>query len=586
MAENSSKDIYESFNLYIHPDKFFLEPRDLNGGSLSNNYLEIDRHTNAMKIGDIRETRIPIIDSEIKFIYGIVGTIPVVSGKINKHNVWEILQTELIAFKKTTLHLTEKQIRYNRLFSDMVTYVMAIGGFYYSTSLDITRTLQWLHENDGPTFRASSMADNASERFVWNGHLLKQIRATAGTERFCLPVMHGFFGQTRSTINNRTFKLTLISRRSIYRAGVRYYKRGVDVDGHAANFVETEQIVEFEGQNQDRHITSFVQIRGSIPLLWTQKPNLRWQPTPKMKPTDDQLAAFQKSFSWHRKHYGGKHVIVNLINQKGREKKIGSELERVCQQANIDFVRYQPFDFHKECHAGRWDRLSLLRDMLVPELHEFGYYYFDPKNSVGSGMQTGFFRTNCIDCLDRTNVVQAMLARVSLTTQLQKLGIISEDQRVETIPELEHVFKHLWADNGDQCSRQYAGTGALKADFTRLGRRTYYGAMNDGVNAVTRYFRNNFIDGYRQDAIDLFLGNFIIDNSNLPSALEVSLFSTNQNGVALIGAMCAMAMTVLCVLVAENVTATIFWLIVFFICLLFIFINGEEFVNAPKLKID
>lgn len=24
------------------------------------------------------------------------------------------------------------------------------------------------------------------------------------------------------------------------------------------------------------------------------------------------------------------------------------------------------------------------------------------------------------------------------------------------------------------------------------------GAMNDGVNAVTRYFRNNFGDGYRQ----------------------------------------------------------------------------------------
>ena len=26
----------------------------------------------------------------------------------------------------------------------------------------------------------------------------------------------------------------------------------------------------------------------------------------------------------------------------------------------------------------------------------------------------------------------------------------------------------VWADNADACSKQYAGTGALKTDFTRL----------------------------------------------------------------------------------------------------------------------
>ena len=41
----------------------------------------------------------------------------------------------------------------------------------------------------------------------------------------------------------------------------------------------------------------------------------------------------------------------------------------------------------------------------------------------GSGavvsVQQGVFRTNCIDCLDRTNVVQSMFARRSLLHQLQ-----------------------------------------------------------------------------------------------------------------------------------------------------------------------
>ena len=35
----------------------------------------------------------------------------------------------------------------------------------------------------------------------------------------------------------------VLYRRSQYRAGTRYKRRGVDVDGHVANFVETEQIL-------------------------------------------------------------------------------------------------------------------------------------------------------------------------------------------------------------------------------------------------------------------------------------------------------------------------------------------------------
>ena len=56
-------------------------------------------------------------------------------------------------------------------------------------------------------------------------------------------------------------------------------------------------------------------------------------------------------------------------------------------------------------------------------------------------------------------------------------------------------------------STQYAGTGALKSDFTRSGKRTTYGLMRDGVNSLQRYIINNFYDGFRQDSIDLFLCN-------------------------------------------------------------------------------
>ncbi|KJH42474.1 hypothetical protein DICVIV_11532 [Dictyocaulus viviparus] len=618
-----------TFFRYISAEKFYLEPRDKDGKRLSSQYLEIDRHSNQIRVSDISARRIPLGDVDMQYIHGILGIIPLVSGmalivikkcrlvgRLNGHFIWTITETDIIPYKKTTLHLTEKQIWYNRHFTEMLQSVLSTSGFYFSFSADISRSLQWLSENGTPSFKQMSMIDRADERFVWNSYLLSQLRSTNHTSKFALPVIYGFYGEVHHYINGHQFKLSLISRRSKYRAGVRFYKRGVSLDGHPANFVETEQIVEALSTG-GRKLSSFLQMRGSIPLLWSQRPNLKWQPSPTMKANDDQLGAYVKHFENQRQTYGGEHVIVNLINQTGREKKIGSELERVIRQANLSFVRYNPFDFHKECQAMQWHRLSVLKNQLRQEIAKFGFFASSVNDAVSDRTQTGFFRTNCMDCLDRTNVVQAMIARESLTDQLLYLGILTSGQRVETCSELENSFKHLWADNGDECSRQYAGTGALKADFTRLGRRTYTGALNDGINAITRYFRNNFADGYRQvglldfsmlplyalffrqDAMDVFLGNFVIDIHNLPSSLEATLISLDQNGIALLAACFAMAMTVLCILVAvpslarlirinfsENFPATLFWLAVFLVCMMFIFLNGEEFVNVPKLKKD
>ena len=46
--------------------------------------------------------------------------------------------------------------------------------------------------------------------------------------------------------------------------------------------------------------------------------------------------------------------------------------------------------------------------------------------------QKGVFRVNCIDCLDRTNVVQTAIARWVLVNQLTKLGVIPPER---TLPQ-------------------------------------------------------------------------------------------------------------------------------------------------------
>ncbi|VDK18206.1 unnamed protein product [Anisakis simplex] len=321
-------------------------------------------------------------------------------------------------------------------------------------------------------------------------------------------------------------------------------------------------------------MTAFVQVllleivtRGSIPLFWSQRPNLRWQPEPMMKPTDDQLNAYVSHMILQRQVYGGQHVIVNLVNQRGRERRLGGELERVALQASLPFVRHNPFDFHKECHAMNWARISILKDQLRNEITQFGFFSSPLAHPERSRQQTGVFRTNCMDSLDRTNVVQSMIAKESLKDQLTYMGIIGSGiYTLDDFPDLIKLFKNVWADNGDECSRQYAGTGALKADFTRFGKRTYGGCWNDLVNALT--------------------SRRIYSFENLPATFETTILNFDYHGGAIAGAIFAAAMTILCVLVADNMTATIFWLVIFMALMLFIFINGEEFVNRPKLKLE
>ncbi|KAG0282616.1 hypothetical protein BGZ96_000304 [Linnemannia gamsii] len=78
----------------------------------------------------------------------------------------------------------------------------------------------------------------------------------------------------------------------------------------------------------------------------------------------------------------------------------------------------------------------------------------------------------------------------------------------------------IWADNADVVSCAYSGTGALKTDFTRTGSRTKVGALQDLQNSIVRYVKNNYLDGARQDAYDLFLGVFDLQEAGSAPIVE------------------------------------------------------------------
>ena len=58
--------------------------------------------------------------------------------------------------------------------------------------------------------------------------------------------------------------------------------------------------------------------------------------------------------------------------------------------------------------------------------HLFLRYCWMDKHGVVCHQQ-GVFRVNCMDCLDRTNVVQTAIARLVIENQLTKLGVVPPD---------------------------------------------------------------------------------------------------------------------------------------------------------------
>jgi hypothetical protein len=110
--------------------------------------------------------------------------------------------------------------------------------------------------------------------------------------------------------------------------------------------------------------------------------------------------------------------------------------------------------------------------------------------------QRGVMRTNCLDCLDRTNFVQTKLAVHILEIMLDALGIDVSKRGIDYQPLVEALdnaqsadplvinLKNIWADNGDAISIHYTGTGSTHTKYhfvefsiTRTGKRDFRGMM-------------------------------------------------------------------------------------------------------------
>ncbi|KAF5315948.1 hypothetical protein D9611_005058 [Ephemerocybe angulata] len=351
------------------------------------------------------------------------------------------------------------------------------------------------------------------KQFWWNECMAKPF-IDAGVHPYVLPIMQGYIqtsvlpvplgeeGTEDEAGEEYAYAdYVVVSRRSRYRAGLRYQRRGIDEEANVANFVETETIMRIEREKQ-QNVFSYVQIRGSIPLFWTQSGySLKPPPVLAADRTHSQnLDALSRHFKRIVPLYGP-HTIVNLAEQGGREGAITQAYREYAIEFDNSDVQYCEYDFHRETKGMKYENISKLITTMEKVFATQGYLWIS--NDTALSHQKGVFRVNCIDCLDRTNVVQSAFARYVLT---QQLGAVALRSPFVSGSEADLIFNDVWANNGDAISRAYAGTSALKGDFTRTGKRDLGGMLNDGVNSLARMYTATFGDWFSQAVIDFMLG--------------------------------------------------------------------------------
>ncbi|XP_017664669.1 PREDICTED: phosphatidylinositide phosphatase SAC2 isoform X1 [Lepidothrix coronata] len=422
--------------------------------------------------------------------------------------------------KKKIKESKEKERLEKRLLEELFKMFMDSDSFYYSLTYDLTNSVQRQSMCEKTNL---SLWRKVDDRFFWNKHMIEDLISidNAEVDFWIIPIIQGFVQIEELVVNysessdddksspetppqestcvddvHPTFLVALISRRSRHRAGMRYKRRGVDKNGNVANYVETEQLIHVHN-----HTLSYIQTRGSVPVFWSQV-GYRYNPRPRLdKSENETVPCFRAHFEEQLKNYK-KQVIINLVDQTGREKIIGDAYLKQVLLYNNANLTYVSFDFHEHCRGMKFENVQTLTDAIHDIILDMKWCWVDQAGVICK--QEGIFRVNCMDCLDRTNVVQAAIARVVMEQQLKKLGVMPPEQPLPV--KCNRIYQVMWANNGDAISRQYAGTAALKGDFTRTGERKLAGVMKDGVNSANRYYLNRFRDAYRQAVIDLMQG--------------------------------------------------------------------------------
>ena len=449
-------------------------------------------------------------------------------GLIGHHTIYKIEDTSMISIPSESVkeqHADEQ--RYLKMFQA----IDLSSNFYFSYSYDLTNTLQ--HNLADPKFLVNYSADRRSldelkgrdlcyvpkfqSKFVWNEYLMVGMEEI--NPEWKLPIVHGFVDQSNVSIYGQPVYVTLIARRSKNYAGTRFLKRGANNKGDVANEVETEQIACDASVGSDRlgHYTSFVHMRGSVPAHWAQDIS-KIQPKPQIfiETQDPYAEVAGKHFNQLMGRYGSPVVVINLVKKREKRKHESLLSEEFVTSINylnqflpdLHRILYYHFDMARCNKRSDASVMTRLADIAFRAVKRVGIFHNRPNSSNPQGeVQTGVIRTNCVDCLDRTNTAQFAVGLCALGFQLSALGVVSSP-RLEIETDCVRMLEEMYEDHGDTLALQYGGSALIHRIKTYRKQSPWTSKGNDIMQTMRRYYSNTLSDAEKQNTMNIFLGIF------------------------------------------------------------------------------
>ncbi|GJN39890.1 hypothetical protein PR202_gb29040 [Eleusine coracana subsp. coracana] len=467
---------------------------------------------------------------------------------------------------QTDVATSKSELRYKKLLAS----VDLTKDFFYSYTYPIMQSLQ-------QNVTSSEMKEMPYENlFVWNTFLTEPIRSRCRNTLWTVALVHGHFKQVKLSIFGREINVVLISRRSRHFAGTRYLKRGVNDHGKVANDVETEQIVfEEEAGSCKGRMSAVVQMRGSIPLFWSQEAS-RLSPKPDIfggvagealdligfyysgKPKVQKRRTTQLSrtstardegnnlstccYSWLPRFSdvplaskqgqqmsnavaGDHNEVSEVVVRCGNHDKASVLVNlgkihsfprgKNSTHSNLNLTMFfilldRDGSLDIRASSGDLSRLSSNADALSSTAFQDGRNDSNKQDPLGDTpcYQTGVLRTNCIDCLDRTNVAQYAYGLAALGRQLHAMGL-TDVPKIHPDSSIASALMEMYQSMGDALAHQYGGSAAHNTVFTeRQGKWKATTQSREFLKSIKRYYSNAYTDGEKQDAINLFLGYF------------------------------------------------------------------------------
>ena len=456
-----------------------------------------------------------------------------VIGIINREIIYKILEVDFCEIPNKNVkreEIDEDQIKY---FKEGISKLLKLD-FYYSFGFDLTNSQQNQskilynlkknnkdennNENknsfDDIGLKIKKIYKTSYKKYFFNYNLFEKFRNPETSEpidyTFIMPIICGYVGMYETIIGEKRFQFILITRRSQNYAGTRYNTRGINDEGNVANFCESEQIIIYDS----KILCSFCQLRGSVPIFFEQIGFTAATDITRSKSLT--IDAFTRHLDEIRKDYKLIYFI-NLLNQKkSTEAPIIGEFEKqIRYRKDNNKFRYIYFDMQNECQKDNYSRIDNLINTISPTMQLFGFFSCNIETNKIYSLQVGTMRTNCLDCLDRTNVVQTRISWKILETMFNFLKIdkkiISEIFNQEEYffsvgnNEFKENFKDIWAKNGDKISIQYSGTASTITTVTKTGGHNLKGFIQHSIATVSRLYQGNFEDDFKQQCFDIFL---------------------------------------------------------------------------------